>query len=228
MPVAIDLTGQKFGRLTVIELGQRSKQDRIRWICECECGRRIAAQAGNLQSGNTNSCGCISKALDLTGCRFGHWTVIERNGTNQFKSIMWLCRCDCGKESRVNGYMLKHGKSQHCGCIRIEAARERVTTHGRWGTPEYNSWHAMMQRCQNPNNRNYKYYGERGIKVCSRWEKFENFFADVGEKPTPKHTIDRIETNGDYEPSNCKWSTVAEQNNNTRRNIKNRASKFSS
>jgi hypothetical protein len=222
MPKALDLAGQKFGRLTVIGRGERTEKHRTTWICRCECGKNATVQTGNLTSGNTTSCGCINDAVDLTGQRFGRWTVIERSGTNQFKSIMWLCRCDCGKQSRVIGYMLKSGKTQSCGCAHHEETQKRATTHGKWGTSEYQSWHAMLQRCGNSKHKNYKYYGGRGIKVCERWLKFENFFADMGKKPTPKHSIERNETNDGYNPENCRWATTVEQNNNTRRNIKNK------
>jgi hypothetical protein len=91
-----------------------------------------------------------------------------------------------------------------------------TTIHGKWKSPEWNSWNHMKQRCLNPNHVKYPEYGGRGITVCERWLKFENFYFDMGDKPSSIHTLDRIEVNGNYEPSNCKWSTPKEQSNNRR------------
>lgn len=222
MPKAIDMTGVKSGKLTALEPSNKKSGKSLTWICECECGNKVTVGQGNLRSGNVKSCGCLQKARDLTGLKFGRWTVVRHDGVNSSGGHMWICQCECGKQSSCLGYSLVHELSKSCGCYSADATTSRLTKHGRWGTPEYRCWHMMRQRCQNPKAKGYKYYGGRGIKVCDRWKKFDNFFADMGEKPTPDHSIERMDFNGDYEPDNCKWATDIEQNNNTRRNIKNR------
>ena len=157
---------------------------------------------------------------NLVGKRFGRLVVIA-SATERTKSgrLRWLCRCDCGSEKSTQAINLKSGDTTSCGCVHKQQLIDRNTTHGSCDSPEYHTWCAMITRCTNANNREFKHYGGRGIKVCDRWRNFAMFLEDMGTRPTPKHSIDRINVNGDYEPTNCRWVTQAEQVRNTRRNI---------
>lgn len=161
--------------------------------------------------------------LDLAGQRFGKLLVLiktEKPTHAKSNSAHFLCKCDCGKEKIIRSDSLRTGKSKSCGCGIVEAQKRdpHYTTHKMSKSRAYKSWGGMIQRCENPNNGQHRNYGARGITVCERWHKFENFLADMGEPP-PKHSIDRIANNGNYEPGNCKWATQKEQNNHYRRNI---------
>lgn len=156
--------------------------------------------------------------LDLTGERFGRLIVLRDVGRYN-GGVLWLCECDCGRLIRVASGKLREGVTKSCGCWRrdnmIKMNKER-STHGMFNTPIYRTWNAMLQRCENPNNTAYKWYGERGIFVCERWHKFENFLEDMGPRPEGK-SIDRWPDNeGNYELGNCRWATSKEQVNNQR------------
>lgn len=148
---------------------------------------------------------------DITGQKFSRLTVIAFAGRERDSHSRWLCRCDCGKIKVIDRNHIVRGKTRSCGCLKIRHGHS--TTSFVSGT--YHTWDAMLQRCLNPNNRNYYWYGERGITVCARWLDFANFFADMGERPEG-YSIERIDVNGNYEPSNCKWIPKGEQWKNRR------------
>jgi hypothetical protein len=153
---------------------------------------------------------------DLSGKAFGRWVVIDYSHKNTRGEIYWNCVCECGSKKPVTAGSLRKGTSVSCGCLHKEA----VTTHGMTGTKTFKSWDSMKQRCMNPKSPDYHRYGARGIAVCERWiNSFDNFLLDMGLRPDKK-TLDRIDVNGNYEPSNCKWSTYSEQNKNQRRYLK--------
>jgi hypothetical protein len=149
------------------------------------------------------------------GAHFGRLRIIAilpKVGDQRFIK----CQCDCGKlvVSRVPYVMSGHTKS--CGCLSRETASSRSRTHGLRSTPEFAIWNMMIQRCSNPKNIGYKWYGARGIMVCERWRKFAAFYSDVGPRPSPTHTLDRINNDGNYEPGNVRWATQKEQSRNRR------------
>lgn len=156
---------------------------------------------------------------DLTGLQFGRLTVLERAAVTpkSGKPSLWLCKCKCGAMRQVLRPNLLSGKTVSCGCY----AREAATRHGytRPRTPEYRAWDAIKERCCNPLHRFYSHYGARGILICDRWrDDFTAFLGDVGRRPSPEHSIDRIDNNCGYEPGNVRWATTTEQGRNRRNN----------
>lgn len=162
----------------------------------------------------------MTRMIDITGQRFGRLTAIEPTGQSLNKYILWRCKCDCGNEHIARSHDLRQGTTKSCGCLLRETATrmgKSNTTHGMTNAPEYYTWEAMKQRCCNPKDISYKRYGGRGIKICKRWlDSFENFYADMGPRPTPEHTIQRIDNDKGYSPANCKWVPWQEQYSNRR------------
>lgn len=155
---------------------------------------------------------------NLVGKQFGKLAVVAFIGRDSRRHANWMCRCDCGKTTNVKGYNLKSGGTRSCGCTAV---------HGGRNTISYNSWVSMKKRCYDERHHSWHNYGGRGVGVCERWLRgdgtitgFECFLADMGKRPDKTYSIDRIDTDGDYTPTNCKWSTAKQQARNMRKNHK--------
>lgn len=161
----------------------------------------------------------MAKMIDLTGKKFSRLTVVSLHEISKKGVVKWLCKCDCGNTSTPTSWRLRTGETKSCGCL--TSSEERKMKHGHTSrsqySSEYTAWASMKRRCYYEKEDSYPLYGGRGIQVCDRWlHGFDNFLEDMGIKPSPTHSIDRIDVNGNYEPSNCKWSTSFDQARNQR------------
>lgn len=258
----IDLTGERFGRLTVISRERNNRRGNALWICQCDCGNETVVLGERLRNGKTKSCGCLKEEFlknhknskpkekvtkkatkikekkerkpqnrrivvdhnDVIGKRFGRLIVIKYLELEERtkKEESWLCKCDCGNYTTSSYSSLKNGNKKSCGCLALENSK-RPRKHGMAKTRIWNIYQNMVRRCNNENDPAYKNYGGRGISVCDKWTgedgmkrffdwSFENGYKDDLE-------IDRINVDGNYEPSNCRWATSKQQNRNRRDNI---------
>lgn len=223
MTAAGEISGKKFGRLLAVDrIGSRAGH--ALWLCRCDCGKSTSVIATNLKRGNTTSCGCLAaeslrnRAMDLTGHKYGMLTVIKMRGRRNGRTIA-DCLCECGTQACLGVHEIRQGNTRSCGCLFLK----KVTDHGKYRSPEYSSWQAMIQRCRNPNSPAWPDYGGRGIKVHEEWTGpggFGRFYTYLGDKPTRRHSLDRINNEGHYEPGNVRWATTHQQAANKRGVVK--------
>lgn len=155
--------------------------------------------------------------IDITGNTYGEWKVLEFVPAEK-KGSRWLCECSCGNQRVVYSGHLKNGASKSCGCKMPKGESHVRYKHGMSETPEFKIWLQMHTRCYNPNAKGWEHYGGKGVYVCDRWkEDFTAFYADMGPRPSPNHSIDRYDIDRGYEPGNCRWATDKEQARNTSR-----------
>lgn len=227
-----DLTGQKFDRLTVIGRAETDKKG-VYWLCKCNCGSNapVIVKTHELKAGKKRSCGCLlnewrnSKHSDIVGQKFGKLTVISYSHKTG-KRLYFNCKCECGNEITVRKDGLLSGHSKSCGCTvkKWMHSGNLNKRHGLYQDRAYWVWAKVKARCYNPHSQEYCYYGGRGIKMCDEWLDPENFVKWCylsgydNEAPKGQCTLDRIDVNGNYEPSNCRWVTNLVQQNNRRNN----------
>lgn len=236
MPAFQDLTGQKFGHLTAVRYCGEGK-----WVWECDCGKQKSILAASVKRGITQSCGreckySPSRAIsnDLTGKRFGRLIVIKRADryyTNSGKRCTyWECKCDCGNQTIVTANHLTSGHTWSCGCAhkeQMEAWKTYRLTHGRTKGKKpdraYRAWEQIKHRCYNPKDINYKNYGAKGITMWEGWindpTSFCEYVSALDRYAEDGVTIDRIDFQGNYEPGNLRWLSLAEQQRNKSSNV---------
>lgn len=234
----IKYLGLNHNRITTLVSYKRSNDHKNRFLYYiCLCGKVQIGQSRDIISEITKSCGCanrentsIQRKKDFTGQRFGRLTVLREAGKDNFGQILWECECSCKDKNRiiVPGYRLFWGHTKSCGCLQKESSKSRdkssITKHGLTGCRLYKTWDGMKARCFRTTDKNYKDYGGRGITICNEWLDKDNGFVNfynwaIANGYEDYLFIDRIDNNGNYEPSNCRWVTMKQQARNKRNTI---------
>jgi hypothetical protein len=212
------MISERFGKWTVINDDTKDNKGRTLYTVKCDCGTIKTTKKDTLTSGKSTQClkcFCNRGNIYKIGDKIHNWTILEE-GKNKWMERHYLCKCECGKEKIVRKRDLERNKSTRCVSCWIS---QKNTTHNNSTSATYRIWTAMRQRCENPRSKSYKWYGYRGIKICERWQNFAWFLEDMGPRPDGL-TIDRIDPDGNYELSNCRWSTLEEQHGNRRNSAK--------
>lgn len=218
MQKKINMIGQKFGRLTVLEeLSERNKFGKIVYKCKCDCGNICYVIGLHLRTGNTKSCGCLQALNIKPGTKFGRLIVLEEVKDQKLGKV-YKCLCNCGNITYVRGTQLINGNTKSCGCLHNEGNNKK---HKLSYTRLYQIYYGMKSRCYNKKHTYYQDYGGRGIKICDEWLNNNVTFFDwaINNNYEEGLTIDRIDPNGNYEPDNCRWITILEQVRNRRNTI---------
>lgn len=221
-----DLANRRFGKWLVIKKVENSTASESRYLCRCDCGTERVVKAKGLKSGKSGSCGC-AKLLDIVGKRFNKLVVMRevepKLNKNGYKDRQFECQCDCGNVMIANGSSVASGNTKSCGCLSLTRFQNLITKHGMRHTRLYRIWLGMKSRCYIRSVGSYENYGGRGIVVCEEWhDNFQAFcdwaMANGYDENAPKGqcTLDRIDVNGNYEPSNCRWVDMKTQCNNKR------------
>lgn len=242
---AKDLSGLRFGRWNVM-FRSDSPNGHARWVVRCDCGTDSVVWARALLSGDSTSCGCFAKqraaarVIDLVDQQFGKLRVTCRGEPGRRGEVRWCCVCDCGRTTLVAGSSLRRGKTRSCGCLALETAAALQRKHGVFCKgnrmhPLYVIWQGARARCYNRKAPGFLLYGAKGIRMCYRWRRdFLAFVADMGDRPSLEHSIDRIDGTRGYEcgradcdecgpagrAPNCRWATKGQQARNTSRNVR--------
>ena len=222
----MDLTHRRFGRLTVLHLGSRTTEKRTYWRCRCRCGAEKEVRGDSLIAGAVRSCGCLWRSVmsrrgirHRRGHRFGRLRVVRQVGTVKKRGRVYLCQCDCGKTINVQGRHLRSGESKSCGCwykaTRSTANMRHGQSSAKHTNPVYDAYHRQRGWCRNPRDRRAGDFRERGIEF--RFASFIEFYAAVGEKPSPDHWLRRIDPGGHFEQGNLHWVAIKQRRKRKRR-----------
>ncbi len=213
--------GQKFVRWTVLGFAYISSGGQ-RWHVQCDCGNLGVVRSAALKNGHSKGCGCVKTQRPVPiGKTFGKWTVIGPSDTKTRPWQQWKVRCECGTvRDHANSARLRSGDSRSCGCTRTNVLVAQITTHDMSRTRIYSIWTGMKRRCINPNSKEFKRYGGRGITICPEWrDSFAAFFRDMETGYQHGLTIERVDNDGPYSKENCVWATYKQQNRNTSQTV---------